>query len=99
MGLGGARDVVCTDISQIALTNIQENIEVFKLNSVVRAVCGDLFEAVSGKFDLISFIHPYFEGVGAVVLEKDGERTIYAYSVNEEFETVMIVKRERIGDE
>lgn len=59
MGIQGATDVMASDISERAVANARENIENFNLKNA-KAVQGDLFESVSGTFDLIVFNHPFF---------------------------------------
>ena len=60
MSLGGAKSVVLSDISRLAVANTKENIERFGVGDKATTVQGDLFENVSGTFDFIDFNHPYF---------------------------------------
>jgi len=60
LGLLGASEVVLTDICPNAVENAQENVTRFRLDETCKVVRGDLFESVTGQFDLIVFNHPFF---------------------------------------
>lgn len=60
MGSHGAKEVVASDVSLPAMKNTVANIKKFRLSKVVKVVQSDLFENVSGKFDFIVFMQPYF---------------------------------------
>lgn len=62
MALGGARNVIFTDISSAAVANAQANIDKFNIQDKSLAVLGDLFEKISNKADFIVFNHPFFVG-------------------------------------
>ena len=59
MGKFGAKKVHLSDISPEAVLNTQENISRFGLKATVS--CGDLFENIGEKFDLIVCNHPFFD--------------------------------------
>lgn len=60
MGIGGARRVVFSDVFSDAVKNTKENVEKFQLSHKSEVVESDLFENVSGNFDVIVFNHPFF---------------------------------------
>ncbi len=60
MGLYGAKKIMFADISSSAIKNTNENVKRYSLGAVARVVASDLFENVTGKFDLIVFNHPFF---------------------------------------
>jgi release factor glutamine methyltransferase len=49
----GAQEVVAVDIDQSALENARENVTRHGLNHVINVMESDMFDKVSGKFDLI----------------------------------------------
>ena len=69
MGLNGAEKVVFADIDKCAVENANENMVKFKIGQKSNAVQSDLFEAISGKFDIIVFNHPYFAYPKAATFE------------------------------
>jgi len=61
MALGGAKHVLCSDITLDAIANARANIATFGLAGQMQVVKSDLFEAVKGKrADVIVFNHPFF---------------------------------------
>lgn len=61
MAMCGAKRVICSDISQDAVTNTKLNVKNYKLLSKIRIVESDLFKNISvQKFDIIVFNHPFF---------------------------------------
>ncbi len=60
MALGGAREVVLSDISHLAVMNARENRKKFNLSDKIKVIKGDLFENIVGFFDLITFNQPFF---------------------------------------
>lgn len=58
----GAKKVIMSDISKRAVSNSQENIKHFKLDTIASAVEGDLFAGIEEKADCITFMQPYFAG-------------------------------------
>ncbi len=63
MALAGAKKVICTDISELAVNNAKENIKKFKLGNKAIAMQGDVFENVKEKADFIVFNQPFFGDV------------------------------------
>lgn len=63
---GGAKEVISVDISEDAVALINENIQINKASSVMRAVCADVFDLLKQyekdgeKFDLIILDPPAF---------------------------------------
>lgn len=49
----GAREVVAVDVDLAAVCNAQKNCDSLGMSDRVRVVQGDLFEPVSGKFDVV----------------------------------------------
>ena len=60
MALYGADQVGFTDLSEHAVENTKANLEQYGLESKVTQ--GNLFENVSGKYDIVLFNHPFFPG-------------------------------------
>jgi len=60
MGLHGSKQVIASDISLSAVKNTEANVKKFKINKIVKVIQGNLFENISGKFDFITFMQPYF---------------------------------------
>ncbi len=60
MAFCGARQVVCSDISNDAVKNTILNVKNYKLQNKVKVVGGDLFEKIKQKADVIVFNHPFF---------------------------------------
>jgi len=58
----GAKEVVMSDISNKAVENTKLNIKKFVSEKTISVVQGDLFEPVEGKFDLITWMIPFFAG-------------------------------------
>ena len=57
----GAKHVVMSDVSKLAVVNTKENIKKYKLKNT-KVVESNLFENIKGKFDCITFMQPYFAG-------------------------------------
>jgi methylase of polypeptide subunit release factors len=62
MSLGGAKNVILTDISFAATVNAEANIKKFGVQDKAIVFKGDLFEKVPTKADFIVFNHPFFGG-------------------------------------
>lgn len=60
-GLNGASKVILSDVSDLAKLNVEQNLKTFSLLNKSSVVCGDLFEKVKGKYDVILFNHPFFD--------------------------------------
>ncbi len=60
MGIGGAKQVILSDISMRAITNAKENIEKFQLLDKANVVQSDLFTNIEDMADVIVFNHPFF---------------------------------------
>ncbi len=60
MGLYGAKYVAFSDISQQAVRNARENARKYNLSGKSVVVKSDLFENMTGKFDIMVFNHPFF---------------------------------------
>lgn len=61
--LSGAKKVILTDKEQIAARNSEMNVSKYDLEGrCEKPRCGDLFENVPEKADLIIFAQPYFPG-------------------------------------
>jgi SAM-dependent methyltransferase len=58
----GAKKVVMSDISEKAVENTKLNIKKFGLEKNTSVVKGDLFESIEEKFDLITWMIPFFAG-------------------------------------
>lgn len=58
----GARRVIASDISPLAVKNTRDNVQKFGLQSRVGIVEGDLFENIKVKADLITWMIPFFPG-------------------------------------
>ena len=56
----GAIHVLFSDISSVAIANTRENIKLYNLIHKSKVYCGDLFEHISQKVDIILFNHPFF---------------------------------------
>ena len=61
MATYGAKNVLMADISKQAVENAKENIQEFWLENA-SAIESDLFSNITGKFDCITFMQPYFAG-------------------------------------
>lgn len=55
----GAKNVMMSDISKAAVLNAKNNIKRLKLKNA-KVIESNLFEKISGKFDCITFMQPYF---------------------------------------
>ena len=59
--LYGAREVVAVDIDPAAVCNAQQNCDSLGMSDRVKVVQGDLFELVSGRFDVVLANVPIFQ--------------------------------------
>jgi len=59
----GAKKVIASDISQLAVENTQDNVDKFGIQNVVKVVQGDLYENVHEKADTIAWMIPFFSGI------------------------------------
>jgi release factor glutamine methyltransferase len=60
VGLAGAKKVIFSDISEVAVENTKQNISLFNLNNITSLTKGNLFENVPEKAEVIVFNHPFF---------------------------------------
>lgn len=60
MGIGGANQIILSDISEQAVANAKENIEKFQLSDKASVVQSDLFTNIEDMADIIVFNHPFF---------------------------------------
>ncbi|MEK6926988.1 MAG: methyltransferase [Nanoarchaeota archaeon] len=58
----GAKKVIMSDISPVAVENSRENVIKYGLENKVEVVQGDLFENIHEKADLITWMIPFFSG-------------------------------------
>lgn len=58
--LCGAKQVICSDVSDDAVKNAILNIKNYKLQKKVKVVESDLFNKIKQKADVIIFNHPFF---------------------------------------
>ena len=58
--LYGASETILSDISLEAVENTRENISHFSLSGKTQVIHCDLFERITGTFDVIIFNHPFF---------------------------------------
>ncbi len=66
VALKGAAAVVLSDVCSVAVSNTRMNIARWELEHVTEVTCGDLFEPIEGRFDLIVFNHPFFSSAAGV---------------------------------
>lgn len=57
----GAKNVLMSDVSRSAVLNAKENTKKQKLKNA-KVIESNLFEKITGKFDCITFMQPYFAG-------------------------------------
>ena len=57
----GAKKIIATDISKLAVENTKINLKKFGLEKVCSAFESDLFENVKEKADLITWMIPFFQ--------------------------------------
>lgn len=60
MGVGGAKQIILSDVSEQAIANAKENIEKFQLSDKASVVQSDLFANIEDMADMIVFNHPFF---------------------------------------
>jgi len=58
----GAKKIIVSDISDVSVKNSQQNIEKFDLGNICTVNHGDLFENITEKADLITWMIPFFAG-------------------------------------
>ncbi|CAF1006298.1 unnamed protein product [Rotaria sordida] len=79
--LNGATYVTCTDVSQIAVNNAQENIDNHQLGNRVTVIRSDVFDSLSSeckyKFDLIFWNFPFVHINKPASELTDLERCVY----------------------
>ncbi|CAF2079991.1 unnamed protein product [Rotaria magnacalcarata] len=79
--LNGASYVMCTDVSQVAVNNAQENIDNHQLGNRVTVVCSDVFDSLPSewrnKFDLIFWNFPFNHINKSVSELTDLERCVF----------------------
>ncbi len=63
MGLNGAKTVVFSDVDPHAIANSRENARNLGIDKRSKFIVSDLFSKIKGKFHLIEFNHPFFEGI------------------------------------
>ncbi len=59
--MNGASEVTFSDISLLASNNTAANVKEQKLLDRTTILCGNLFEKIVEKFDVIVFNHPFFD--------------------------------------
>ncbi len=59
--LNGAKKVIFSDISELAVRNTIANIKQYGLSQKTKVFHGNLFEKIKTKVDVIIFNHPFFE--------------------------------------
>lgn len=62
MAMCGAKKVIASDISPLAVENTKENVRRFKLGDKIEVIQGDLFENIKEKADYIAWMIPFFSG-------------------------------------
>jgi len=62
MAKHGAKKVIMSDISAPAVENAKENVQKFGFNDICLVVQGDLFENITEKADMITWMIPFFAG-------------------------------------
>lgn len=62
MAKHGAKKVIMSDISTSAIENIKDNVKKFKFSDICSVVQGDLFENITEKADMITWMIPFFAG-------------------------------------
>lgn len=58
----GAKRVILSDISSVAVKNSEDNVKKFRLENFCSAIQGDLFENIKEKADMITWMIPFFTG-------------------------------------
>jgi hypothetical protein len=59
----GAKKVIMSDISEKAVENSKHNIQKFNVGNIASVIKGDLFENITEKADLITWMIPFFAGI------------------------------------
>jgi len=63
MAKHGAKKVIMSDISPVAVENTIENVKKFGFENKVKVVQGNLFENIKEKADMITWMIPFFAGI------------------------------------
>lgn len=58
----GAKSVFLSDISEFAVENTKKNVLNYNITKICDVYQSDLFENITGKFDIVIFNHPFFPG-------------------------------------